>query len=349
MRKKVATETNFTNSQSKLQDSNKTKLEIKNKYFRFFEYAPIALWIEDFSEVKNYVEKGIKESNLDIKSFVENNNTLIQKLTSLVKIKEVNATAVKLYKAKDKIQLLENIAKVFTEESLAGFSQLVIDILIGEKESSVETAHRTLEGEEINVLVKFSVEDGSEQTLENVIVSIENITDRINTRKELAKSEKRYREAQEIAKIGSWYYDFSTNKIHWSDEAYKLIGIEPQSESLSLDFYLSHIHVDDRNLVKDFSLDFLLKKPNQNLRYRIITKQGDIKHINETIASLKASSETLQKSLESIENGKGILSTMIYGPKDKSGTTIDENTLVKLNKLIINICRNVAVSGKAVS
>jgi len=66
-------------------------------------------------------------------------------------------------------------------------------------------------------------------------------------------------------------------------------------------------------------------------------KKENIKHINETIASLKASSETLQKSLESIESGNGILSTMIYGPKDKSGTTIDENTLVKLNKLINEI------------
>lgn len=99
--------------------------------------------------------------------------------------------------------------------------------------------------------------------------------------KKLAESEKRCREAQEIAKISSWNYDFSTNKIYWSDETYKLIEIKPQSESLTLDFYLSCIHEDDRNSVKNFSINFLLKNPLQNLQYRIITKKGNIKYINE--------------------------------------------------------------------
>ncbi len=63
----------------------------------------------------------------------------------------------------------------------------------------------------------------------------------------------------------------------------------------------------------------------------------NIDNINETIASVKSSSKTLQRSLESIENSKGILNTMIFGPKDKSGNTIDENTLVKLNNLINEI------------
>jgi len=60
----------------------------------------------------------------------------------------------------------------------------------------------------------------------------------------------------------------------------------------------------------------------------------NLENINQTIASVKASSEALQKNLEAVEKGSGILNTMIYGPKDKSGEKIDENTLVKLNKTI---------------
>ena len=55
----------------------------------------------------------------------------------------------------------------------------------------------------------------------------------------------------------------------------------------------------------------------------------NLENINQTIASVKASSEALQKNMEAIENGNGILNTMIYGPKDGSGNKIDENTLVK--------------------
>lgn len=60
----------------------------------------------------------------------------------------------------------------------------------------------------------------------------------------------------------------------------------------------------------------------------------NLENINQTIASVKASSEALQKNMEAIENGNGILNTMIYGPKDSSGNKIDENTLVKLNRTV---------------
>ncbi len=66
-------------------------------------------------------------------------------------------------------------------------------------------------------------------------------------------------------------------------------------------------------------------------------KEENIKNISKTIASLKASSEAVQKNLEAIEHNNGILNTMIYGPRDQSGKKIDENTLVKLNKTIAKL------------
>jgi phospholipid/cholesterol/gamma-HCH transport system substrate-binding protein len=63
----------------------------------------------------------------------------------------------------------------------------------------------------------------------------------------------------------------------------------------------------------------------------------NLDNINQTIASVKASSEALQRNMEAIEKGNGILNTMIYGPKDKSGQQIDENTLIKLNKTVAKL------------
>lgn len=60
----------------------------------------------------------------------------------------------------------------------------------------------------------------------------------------------------------------------------------------------------------------------------------NLENINQTIDSVKASSEALQKNMEAVEKGNGILHTMIYGPKDVSGGKIDENTLIMLNKLL---------------
>lgn len=66
-------------------------------------------------------------------------------------------------------------------------------------------------------------------------------------------------------------------------------------------------------------------------------EEENIDNINKTIASVRASSEAIQKNLQAIEGSNSILNTMIYGPKDSKGKAIDENTLVKLNKLVDEI------------
>lgn len=263
------------------------KLTAKNeKHITFFENAPIALWIEDFSGVKKYLDKIVKEKNTNIKSFITKNPNFLQsitsKLESLIVLKDINETSVRLYKAKNKQHLLENVSKVFTDKSKVDFSKLLNDVFLGEVESSVETVNNTLEGEEINVLIKISAKNGFEQTFSDVIVSIQNITDRFNSRKELENRESRYRKSQEISKTGSWDYDFDTNILLYSDEAYKIAGISnPKKTKLSLEYYLSFVHKDDKKVVGDFNLKSLLKNPVQTLQYRITTKEGELKYIHE--------------------------------------------------------------------
>jgi len=272
---------NILPDNSKVSNQRKITNISSEKYFSFFEHAPIALWIEDFSEAKKYMDSLIKKHNTNIKSYIKNNPDVIPKLTSLVSIKDVNANAVKLYKAKNKTDLYENLNKVFTKKSNEGFSKLIVDILVGIKETEIESVNKTLDGEEFDILIKFNVVDGNENTLENVIVSVENITERVLARKELADSEKRYKESESIAKIGSWFYDFKTKELSWTDEAYKIIEANPQENKISLEYYLSFVHKDDKVKVSNFNVKNLTENPNQNFEYRIFTKKGKLKYIHE--------------------------------------------------------------------
>ncbi len=57
---------------------------------------------------------------------------------------------------------------------------------------------------------------------------IEAETERKTVEKELLKSEKELKRAQEITHIGSWYLDISTNQVTWSEELYKMYGFDPK-------------------------------------------------------------------------------------------------------------------------
>jgi two-component system sensor histidine kinase/response regulator len=62
----------------------------------------------------------------------------------------------------------------------------------------------------------------------------------------LRVSEGRLRLAQDAAKAGTWEWDIPTNHNFWSDEAYRLYGLEPGSITPSYDAWLNTIHPEDR-------------------------------------------------------------------------------------------------------
>ncbi len=65
----------------------------------------------------------------------------------------------------------------------------------------------------------------------------------------LRKSEGSLAEAQRIAHIGSWELDIVSNTLTWSDEVYRMFGLEPQQFEATYEAFLDNIHPDDREMV----------------------------------------------------------------------------------------------------
>src|SRR5210317_1113431 len=159
----------------------------KGIYFDFFQYSPNPLWIEDFSKAKKYIDKLVLEQKTSIKSLLNSNPELLTKLSTMVVVKDVNEAALLLYKAKSKSDLLGNLGKIFTEKSHEGFLFLIKAIFSGKKEAKVDTINKTLEGEEFDISLKFKVAE-QDESFENVIISSENISELVSSKKKLAIS-----------------------------------------------------------------------------------------------------------------------------------------------------------------
>ena len=61
--------------------------------------------------------------------------------------------------------------------------------------------------------------------------SIVDITERKRAEELLRRKESELTEAQRLAAIGSWQWDSSTNEVVWSDELYRIAGLEPRSSA----------------------------------------------------------------------------------------------------------------------
>src|SRR5712671_4580018 len=59
----------------------------------------------------------------------------------------------------------------------------------------------------------------------------------------------RFAESQEIAHVGSWEWTVGADSGWWSDELYRLCGVEPQSVPPTFESYSQFVHSDDRDMV----------------------------------------------------------------------------------------------------
>ena len=64
---------------------------------------------------------------------------------------------------------------------------------------------------------------------------------------ELRRSERNLAEAQRIARLGSWERDLATGALRLSDEACRIIGVDPGTFAGTLDALLALVHPDDRS------------------------------------------------------------------------------------------------------
>ena len=112
-------------------------------------------------------------------------------------------------------------------------------------------------------------------------VSLLGITRDITAQKQaeqaLRKSEAGLKQAQAIAKLGSWTY--SGSLLAWSDEMFRIYGVAPETFTPSLDSFLSLIHPDDRAALRTW-IDSCAAGDNPGgLQFRLFWPDGTLHFI----------------------------------------------------------------------
>jgi len=100
------------------------------------------------------------------------------------------------------------------------------------------------------------------------------VTDQTRAEEALRDSQANLANAQRIARLGSWEWEIKTGKLAWSDEVYRLFGLEPQQSVPSYEKFLNSIHPDDRDFVDSAVQDAVAGKQRYDVEYRMIRSDG---------------------------------------------------------------------------
>jgi len=80
---------------------------------------------------------------------------------------------------------------------------------------------------------------------------IERTTELAKTNLALQANREQLAKAQQVAQVGSWEWDIAGNVVNWSDELYRLYGLNPKEVSLTYERFLECVHPDDRQSVRE--------------------------------------------------------------------------------------------------
>jgi len=130
----------------------------------------------------------------------------------------------------------------------------------------------------------FAVLLTDEQTGEVYIQGVAvDVTDRKRAEEARRQSEARLNRAQEIAHLGSWEIDLATNELIWSDETYRIFGVEPHEFAVTQEAFLERVYPDDRQAVSDAYLVSLQEgRDTYEIEHRIIRKDtGAVRTVHE--------------------------------------------------------------------
>ena len=84
-----------------------------------------------------------------------------------------------------------------------------------------------------------------------VIAIVRDDSDRKAAEEELRRTKERLEESQRLARLGSWEWDIPNNRVIWSDELFRIYGLEPGEIEPTYERFLDRIHPDDREAVDE--------------------------------------------------------------------------------------------------
>lgn len=146
--------------------------ESEQRYHSLFEDAPISLLEEDFSAVKDHLDR-LETS--DLGTYFEEYPNTIQDCIQRVSVLDVNQAALELFEATRKEDLLDRLHH--GPEAMVGFQQELLSLHRGETSFEQEVVNYTLTGKKKHILFKQFIAPGHEQDWSRVLISIIDISD----------------------------------------------------------------------------------------------------------------------------------------------------------------------------
>src|SRR6266478_4575246 len=106
------------------------------------------------------------------------------------------------------------------------------------------------------------------------------IIERKSAEEKLRRSEGFLAEGQRISHTGSWSWKVSSGKVAWSEEHFRIFGVEPEKTEPSFQLFLETVHPEDRSFIERSLDEAVRDRSDFDIEFRIALADGSVKHVH---------------------------------------------------------------------
>lgn len=237
--------------------------------YDIFNLAPIAMWIEDFSEVKALFEEWRAQGVTDIRAFLREDVSRVVECSRRIRLLDVNNRTLELFEASDTSHLRANLAGVFRDDMLETHINELAALFDGEMAFSSTTVNYTLSGRRLDIQLRGAVMPGYEDTLGRLLLTTEDITAREDARRAEIAARRNAEGIFQHSPVSLWIEDFSSIRTLIEDVRSRGITDFRTFMDVHPEFVrqcMSEIHVID---VNQATLDLFCAPDRQTLLHRL--------------------------------------------------------------------------------
>lgn len=131
-----------------------------------------------------------------------------------------------------------------------------------------------------------------------------NETERQKAAELLRQSQDLLKRSQEIAHVGSWDLDLVANRLVWSEEVYRIFGLQAEEFPATYESFLDTVHPEDRAEVDAaYSASVREGKEGYEIEHRIVRRgSGEIRHVHEKCEHVKDPSGRIIRSVGMVQD-----------------------------------------------